>query len=176
MALVENSSILMSIKKLLNVEHNDPAFDTDIGMAINGVFMTLHQLGVGPEEGFSITEADTKWSDFSDDKTLIETVKMYVYMKVRMIFDPPASSIVADAFNNQIHELEFRLNVQAERNWKNETEIIPEAPEDSNTENSEPETEPSEGISENQNETTQNTTGRNYQINGEQMVLFGNIF
>ena len=114
-ALVNDSSILMSIKKLLNVEDDDPAFDTDIGMLINSTFMTLHQLGIGPEEGFSIHDADTKWSDFSNDKTLIDTVKIYVYTKVRMIFDPPASSVVADAYNARINELEWRLNVQAER-------------------------------------------------------------
>lgn len=118
MALVENDSILMSIKNLLNVEYDDMAFDTQIGMAINGEFMTLHQLGIGPKEGFFVIDADTKWSDFSDDKTLIETVKMYIYMKVRMIFDPPGSSVVADQFNNRIAELEFRLNVQAEKAWE----------------------------------------------------------
>lgn len=120
MGLVNNSSILVSIKKLLNVEETDDSFDTDIGMLINNEFMTLHQLGIGPDEGFSITDADTKWADFSSDKTLIETVKTYVYMKVRMIFDPPASSVVADAFNSQIQELEWRLNVQAERNQNSE--------------------------------------------------------
>lgn len=120
MGLVNNSSILVSIKKLLNVEETDDSFDTDIGMLINNEFMTLHQLGIGPDEGFSITDADTKWADFSSDKTLIETVKTYVYMKVRMIFDPPASSVVADAFNSQIRELEWRLNIQAERNQNSE--------------------------------------------------------
>lgn len=120
MGLVNNSSILVSIKKLLNVEETDDSFDTDIGMLINNEFMTLHQLGIGPDEGFSITDADTKWADFSSDKTLIETVKAYVYMKVRMIFDPPASSVVADAFNSQIRELEWRLNIQAERNQNSE--------------------------------------------------------
>lgn len=122
MALVEDGSILMSVKKLLNVENDDPAFDTDIGMGINGVFMTLQQLGIGPDEGFAIHDADTKWSDFSSDKKLIDSVKMYVYLKVRMIFDPPASSVVADAVNSRIAELEWRLNVQAEKdqdqtNW-----------------------------------------------------------
>lgn len=120
MGLVNNSSILVSIKKLLNVEETDDSFDTDIGMLINNEFMTLHQLGIGPDEGFSITDADTKWADFSSDKTLIETVKTYIYMKVRMIFDPPASSVVADAFNSQIRELEWRLNIQAERNQNSE--------------------------------------------------------
>ena len=120
MALINDQSILMSIKKLLNVDEEDPAFDTDIGMLINAEFMTLHQLGIGPDDGFSIHEADTKWTDFSNDQTLIESVKTYIYMKVRMIFDPPASSVVADAFNARIHELEFRMNAQAERDWKNQ--------------------------------------------------------
>lgn len=113
MALVDNTSILMSIKKLLNVEHDDTAFDTDIGMLINGEFMTLSQVGVGPEN-FQINDADTTWADFSNDQKLIETVKMYVYLRVRMIFDPPASSVVADAINARIQELQWRLNIQAE--------------------------------------------------------------
>ena len=119
MGLIDNSSILMSIKKLLNVEHDDPAFDTQIGMAINAEFMTLYQLGVGPEGGFSITDADTKWTDFSTDKSIIETVKMLMGMKVRMIFDPPASSIVAEALNSRIAEYEWRLVAQIERNQEN---------------------------------------------------------
>lgn len=122
MGLVHDESILMSIKKLLNVEEDDPAFDTDIGMLINNEFMTLSQLGIGPEEGFSIHDADVSWTDFSEDKTLIETVKSFIYMKVRMIFDPPASSVVADAYNSRIRELEWRLNVQAERNCKGEAD------------------------------------------------------
>ena len=119
MALIEDGSILMSIKKLLNVEDDDPAFDIDIGMGINAVFMTLQQLGIGPEEGFAIHDADTKWSDFSDDKKLIESVKQYIYLKVRMVFDPPASSIVADAVNSRIAEIEWRLCLQAEHDQEN---------------------------------------------------------
>lgn len=126
MALINDQSILMSIKKLLNVDEEDSAFDTDIGILINSEFMTLSQLGIGPAEGFYINEADTTWGEFSSDKTLIETVKSYIYMKVRMVFDPPASSVVADAFNGRIHELEFRLNCQAERDYlKKDTEVVP---------------------------------------------------
>lgn len=118
MSIINDQSILISIKKLLNIDDDDMAFDTDITILINNEFMTLQQLGIGPEEGFSINEGETTWSDFSTDTTLLETVKAFIYMKVRMIFDPPASSVVADAFNSRIHELEWRLNVQAERNWK----------------------------------------------------------
>lgn len=121
MGLIDDSSILMSIKRLLNVEPDEMDFDTQIGMFINEEFMTLHQLGIGPEEGFSINDADTKWRDFSDDATLINTVKTYIYYRVRLAFDPPASSIVSDAINSRISELQFRLNAQAERNWKDDT-------------------------------------------------------
>lgn len=122
MALINNDSILMSIKRMLNVDPEEQAFDMEIGTHINGVFMTLWQLGIGPDDGFSVRDADTQWTDFSNDKTLVETLKEYVYLKVRMIFDPPASSIVADAYNSRISELEWRLNIQAEKSWKNNTE------------------------------------------------------
>ena len=115
MGLVNDSSILISIKKLLNIEDDDTAFDTDVGMLINNEFMTLRQLGIGVKDGFTVHDADTKWSDFSEDSSLIETVKTFIYLKVRMLFDPPASSIVAEAINSRIHELEWRLNIQAER-------------------------------------------------------------
>lgn len=119
MALVNDSSILMSIKQLLNIDPEEIAFDTQIGMFINEEFMTLHQLGIGPDEGFHVSDADTKWTDFSDDKTLIDTLKTYIFYRVRMVFDPPASSIVADSYNSRIAELQFRLNAQAERNYDN---------------------------------------------------------
>jgi len=114
--LIDDNSILMSVKKICNVDPEDQAFDTDIGILINGEFMTLQQLGIGPEEGFSITDAKTSWADFSTDNTLIGSLRPYIGLKVRMIFDPPASSVVADAINAKIHELEWRLNIQAERN------------------------------------------------------------
>ena len=113
--MVEKESILASIKKLLNVDVEDIAFDPDIILLINGEFMTLQQLGIGPEEGFSIRNYDECWTDFIEDEKLIHTVKTYIYMRVRMIFDPPASSVVADAYNNRIAELEWRLNVWAEQ-------------------------------------------------------------
>ena len=122
MGLIDDGSILMSIKRLLNVDPEDMDFDTQIGMFINEEFMTLHQLGIGPDEGFHISDANTKWTDFSDDKTLLDTLKTYIYYRVRMVFDPPASSIVADSYNARIAELQFRLNCQAERDWKNQNE------------------------------------------------------
>lgn len=104
-------SILTSIKKLLGIAEDYTNFDTDIIIHINSVFSILTQLGVGPSEGFSISDANDIWSDFINDSTKIELVKTYIYLKVRLIFDPPQSSSVIDAMNRTISELEWRLNV-----------------------------------------------------------------
>ena len=107
-------SILQSIKKLLGIPESDEAFDAELIAHINGVFMTLHQLGVGTSAGFFISGPQEIWSDFVNNDHLLETVRMFIYLKVRMIFDPPTSSAAAEAINSRIAELEFRLNVQAE--------------------------------------------------------------
>ena len=107
-------NILSSIKKLLGIPAEETAFDSDIIMHINSVFMILTQLGVGPSKGFSIKDENDVWSDFIPEQSSLEAVKSYVYMKVRLMFDPPLSSAVADAINRNISELEWRLNVGAE--------------------------------------------------------------
>ena len=107
-------SILTSIKKLLGITEEYEHFDNDIIMHINSVFMILTQLGVGPSEGFSISDKTTTWYDFIPSGTNLEGVKSYVYLKVRLLFDPPQASGVMDAIKNQIGELEWRLNVEAE--------------------------------------------------------------
>jgi hypothetical protein len=104
-------SILTSIKKLLGIEESAEHFDADIIMYINMVFSILNHLGVGPETPFSISDKEAEWSDFISDNPKIESVKTYVYMKVKLIFDPPASSAAMTAMNNLISELEFRLHV-----------------------------------------------------------------
>ena len=107
-------SILTSIKKLLGIAEEYAHFDADIIMHINSAFMTLSQLGIGPKEGFSIKSDAETWSDFTGDSTSIEAVKTYVFIKVKMVFDPPTSSFVMTAYEHQAQELEWRLNVQAE--------------------------------------------------------------
>lgn len=107
-------SILTSIKKLLGITEEDTNFDQDLIMHINSVFMILTQLGVGPSKGFSIKDENDVWSDFIPEQSSLEAVKTYVYMKVRLMFDPPLSSAVVDAINRNISELEWRLNVGAE--------------------------------------------------------------
>ncbi len=116
-------SILDSIKKLLGIPENHNHFDTDISIHINSVFMILTQLGVGPSDGFSITDANAKWHDFvpSDTKNF-ESVKTYVYLKVKLLFDPPLSSAVIDSINRLINEYEWRLNAAAETTQTNEEE------------------------------------------------------
>ena len=107
-------NILSSIKKLLGIPTEETAFDSDIIMHINSVFMILNQLGIGPSDGFTISDDYALWSDFIPDGQNIELVKSYMYMKVRLMFDPPSSSAVLSAMEKSISEFEWRLNAQAE--------------------------------------------------------------
>lgn len=108
-------SILTSIKKLLGIEESYEHFDADIIMHINSVLMVLTQLGVGPSEGFSISGKEEIWSDFlGADSANLEGVKTYIYMKVRLIFDPPTTAAAIDSMNRLVNEFEWRLNVMAE--------------------------------------------------------------
>jgi hypothetical protein len=108
------SSILTSIKKLLGLEEDDTHFDSDIVIYINSAFMSLTQLGIGPSTGFTIEDVSSEWKDFIGTRTDIEGVKTLIYLKTRLIFDPPQTSFVLDAIKNQITELEWRLNIQVE--------------------------------------------------------------
>ena len=108
-------SILTSIKKMLGIVEEYEHFDIDIIIHINTVFMILTQLGVGPSTGFSIKDKTTVWSDFiAADDLRFEAVKTYIYLKVKLIFDPPSSSAVIEAYNRTINECECRLNIAAE--------------------------------------------------------------
>lgn len=108
-------SILTSIKKLLGIAEDYDHFDDDIVIYINTVFLDLTQLGIGPTNGFTIEDDSATWGDFlPDTNSLFEAVKSYVYLKVRLLFDPPLSSTVMDAIKRNIDELTFRLNVAAE--------------------------------------------------------------
>lgn len=107
-------SILTSIKKLLGIAEEYEHFDSDLIMHINSVFMVLNQLGVGPAEGFLITDKTETWEDFTQNNLMIQSVKSYVYLKVRLLFDPPSSSAVMESINRQISELEWRLNLSVD--------------------------------------------------------------
>lgn len=107
-------SILTSIKKLLGITDEYVNFDTDIIIHINTVFMSLNQLGVGPTEGFAIVNKEQKWTDFINDPKKYTAIKTYIYLKVKLVFDPPVNSTVMEAYKQTINELEWRLNIEAE--------------------------------------------------------------
>ena len=105
------TSILTSIKKMLGIAEDYTEFDEDIITHINSVFLNLTQLGVGPEEGFMVEDDTATWEDFIDDSIQLQAVKTYMYLKVKLLFDPPLSSSVTESFTRMIAELEWRLNV-----------------------------------------------------------------
>jgi hypothetical protein len=107
-------SILDNTKKTLNLASDYTAFDQDIILHINSVFSTLNQLGIGPAAGFSITDKVPVWADFLEGDLRLNNVKSYMYLRVRLLFDPPTLGYVIDAMQAQIKELEWRINVQHE--------------------------------------------------------------
>lgn len=108
------SSILQDIKKLVGLTKDYEAFDTDIIIHINSAFMTLNELGVGPEEGFMISGYEEEWDSFLPKGIQLEGAKTYVFLRVKLLFDPPGNSFLVDAMEKQIKELEWRLNVKVE--------------------------------------------------------------
>lgn len=116
--VVTQESILNSIKKLLGIIPDVTAFDQDIIIHINSVFSILASIGVGPENGFRIQSDEEKWPDFLDEcdqenPQLYEDVKTFIYMKVKLIFDPPNNSALLESYNNLIKEIEYRLYTQS---------------------------------------------------------------
>lgn len=105
------NSILLSIKKLLGIDAEYDIFDQDLIMHINSTLSILNQLGIGPSNGFSISDSSAVWSDFIDNDPRLESVKSYIYMKVKMLFDPPTSSALIESTNKLISELEWRLSI-----------------------------------------------------------------
>lgn len=107
-------NILNSIKKLLGIPEDYTAFDQDIMIHINSVFMILSELGVGPSNGYSLKDGTEKWGDFISDGENLEGIKTYIYMKVKTIFDPPLNSAVLASMKELISEFEWRINNEAE--------------------------------------------------------------
>lgn len=107
-------SILDSVKKMLGITSEYEQFDKDIIMHINSVFTILNQLGVGSEEGFTIADKSNKWIDFMGAGKTLEAIKSYVYLKVKLIFDPPSSSTALESYNKLISELEWRILLSAD--------------------------------------------------------------
>lgn len=107
-------SILSDIKKVLGIEAEYTSFDPDVLMHINTAFSTLNQLGIGPEDGYMIEDDEPTWDAFLGDDLRLNSVKSYVYLRVRLLFDPPATSYLIEAMRKQVEEFEWRLNVYRE--------------------------------------------------------------
>jgi hypothetical protein len=111
------NNILKSVKLALGgslVSYSDDAFDNSLLMHINSVFVILNQLGVGPKEIFE-ANANSEWDEFLvENSEKLRIVQSYMYLRIRLIFDPPSSSFVLDAIREQIKEYEFRMNVHVD--------------------------------------------------------------
>lgn len=115
-----NQSILTSTKKILGINEADENFDQDVLTHINAVFSTLNQLGIGPEDGYMIEDKTATWDAFLGSDKRLNSVKTYVYLRVRLLFDPPTTSYLISSLQEQLKEIEWRLNVYREGTaWTN---------------------------------------------------------
>jgi hypothetical protein len=114
-------SILTTVKHLLGIEEDYTHFDTDVIIGVNSALATLNQVGVG-QDNFSISDSTAKWSDFLGEQISYESVKSYVYLKTRLMFDPPQSSAHIDSINKQIAELEWRIMINYDKPEADEVE------------------------------------------------------
>ena len=120
-----STSILDSVKKVLGLGTDYDVFDEEVILHINSVLATLTQLGVGPEEGFYITDRETTWENYLGNDPNFNSVKSYLSLSVRLIFDPPQNSNITSAMKEQIKEFEWRINTYREIElWNSPTEII----------------------------------------------------
>lgn len=109
-----SNSILNTIKKQLGVPESQEVFDQDIIVLINSALSTLEQLGVGPVGGFAIDDETAEWGDLLGEDLRLNSVKTFVYLSVRLVFDPPATSFAISAFEKRLEELTWRLQVAAD--------------------------------------------------------------
>jgi hypothetical protein len=113
------SSILTDVKKALNIADADTSFDIDVTMHINSAFSTLTQVGIGPASGFAIVDKTTTWDSFIGTDPRKAPVKTYIYLSVRLIFDPPTTSFVIESYRETMKEILFRLNLDFENDtWE----------------------------------------------------------
>lgn len=112
-----SDSILNSTKKVIGFDASYDPYDIDITMHINSALSTLTQLGIGPTDGYAIVDASDTWDDFIQDdgnRLKLNNVKTYVYLRLKLIFDPPATHYAFASFETQVKELEWRMNVTRE--------------------------------------------------------------
>lgn len=124
-----DQSILNNVKKILGIEQSYTAFDTDVIIHTNSVFSKLNQLGIGPEDGFEIEDDTAVWASFIGTNRKYNFVKTYVYLSVRLLFDPPTgAAYLIESTKEQIKELEWRLNIlREETEWVDPTSTIDDA-------------------------------------------------
>jgi hypothetical protein len=106
-----NQSILQSTKKNLGVAPEYQAFDLDIITYINAALSTLEQLGVGPVGGFAIQDEMAEWGDLLGGDPRLNNVPTYVFLRAKLLFDPPQTSFHLTAIEKQIEQMEWRLSV-----------------------------------------------------------------
>lgn len=104
-------SILQDIKQMVGQEWDDDTYDLDIKIHINTVFSVLHQIGASPLEGITISDETATWPMFLGNRTGIEMVKSYMYMYVRLMFDPPQFGPALTSMQANIDRFEFRLSI-----------------------------------------------------------------
>ena len=120
------NSILNTVKKILGLSPDETVFDLDVITHINTAFSTLYQLGVGPQGGFAIEDATPTWDDFlTGDISIVNACKTYVYLRTRLLFDPPPTSFALQSMKEQLTEYEWRISaLREEANWTSTTEVV----------------------------------------------------
>ena len=144
-----NDSILLSVKKALGIDQQYVDFDFDIVMNINSAIHTLYQVGYEPAKDFMIIDATSTWTDLAGEIPggVLSLIKMYIYAKVRVLFDPPTSSFVLTSLENQMKELEWRIYAEMEGGFEED-----ESDEDEDEDLDDPEN-PWEGVPDNDPDT-----------------------
>lgn len=108
-------SILDTVKQACGIELDETAFDEELLLYINSIFVILHQIGVGPDTTFIVEDQSSVWSDFAIDENLVSMLRSYVSIKVRLLFDPPTSSSLETALKETANEYEWRLNLESDK-------------------------------------------------------------
>ncbi len=117
-------SILKSVKKNLGLTDAYDDFDQDVLTHVNTGFFILNQIGVGPLEGFMIEDDAVLWAEFDDDRATLMGVRSWMYLKVRLLFDPPGTSYHITALEEQLKELTYRLLMERQsRGWSNPADL-----------------------------------------------------
>ena len=114
---MDSTSILTTVKKMMGIPEDVEDFDPDVIVLINTVFSEVNQMGIGPTKCYKISSKDDKWEDF-DKRLDMEMFKTYIFMKTRMLFDPPANTQLTESYKATITELEYRIHTLWDQ-WMN---------------------------------------------------------